>query len=77
MQKIILIIEDELPIQRILKAFLTDAGYSVVAAGDGMEGIAVFQTERFDLVLLDIMMPKLDGYTVLQSLSPCRWCFEG
>lgn len=64
----ILIIEDERSIQNILNAFLTDAGYMVTLSNDGMEGIAAFHKERFDLVLLDIMMPKLDGYTVCEMI---------
>lgn len=68
MSKKILIIEDERPIQSILNAFLTDAGYMVTLSNDGMEGIAAFHKERFDLVLLDIMMPKLDGYTVCEMI---------
>ena len=68
MQKSILIIEDEKSIQTILKAFLEDAGYSVVLADDGMAGIAEFHKSPYDLVLLDIMMPKLDGYTVCEMI---------
>lgn len=68
MRQKILIIEDERPIQNILNAFLTDAGYMVTLSNDGMEGIAAFHKERFDLVLLDIMMPKLDGYTVCEMI---------
>ena len=68
MQKNILIIEDEKSIQNILKVFLEDAGYSVTLADDGMDGIAAFHKEMFELVLLDIMMPKLDGYTVCEMI---------
>lgn len=68
MEKKILIIEDERPIQNILKAFLTDAGYVVTLACDGLDGITAFHKQRFDLVLLDIMMPKLDGYTVCRMI---------
>lgn len=68
MHKSILVIEDEESIQNILKAFLEDAGYRVLTAQDGMEGIAAFHKQRFDLVLLDIMMPKLDGYTVCEMI---------
>lgn len=68
MHKSILVIEDEESIQHILKAFLEDAGYRVLTAQDGMEGIAAYHKERFDLVLLDIMMPKLDGYTVCEMI---------
>lgn len=68
MQKAILIIEDEKPIQSILKAFLEDAGYSVALADDGIAGIAEFHKMAYDLVLLDIMMPKMDGYTVCEMI---------
>ena len=68
MQKHILIIEDEHSIQNILKAFLEDAGYNVALAGDGMAGIAAFHKAAYDLVLLDIMMPKMDGYTVCEMI---------
>lgn len=68
MQKSILIIEDEKQIQNILKAFLEDAGYQITLADDGLEGIAAFHKNKYDLVLLDIMMPKLDGYTVCEMI---------
>ena len=68
MQKNILIIEDEKSIQNILKAFLEDAGYHVTLADDGMAGITSFHKATYDLVLLDIMMPKLDGYTVCEMI---------
>lgn len=68
MSKNILIVEDEKSIQNILKAFLEDAGYSVTLAGDGMAGITAFHKAAYDLVLLDIMMPKMDGYTVCEMI---------
>ena len=68
MPKSILIIEDEKNIQNILKAFLEDAGYNITLAGDGMAGIAAFHKSDYDLVLLDIMMPKMDGYTVCEMI---------
>lgn len=64
----ILIIEDERPIQSVLRELLMDAGYEVTAASDGVEGLARFEREKFDLVLLDIMMPKLDGYGVCRAI---------
>lgn len=68
MPKKILIIEDELPIQSVLKELLIDAGYEVVTANDGVEGISAYHSGKFDLVLLDIMMPKLDGYRVCKMI---------
>lgn len=66
--KNILIIEDEKAIQNILKAFLENAGYKVALVDDGIDGVAKFHQDNFDLVLLDIMMPKLDGYTVCEMI---------
>lgn len=68
MSKNILIIEDEKAIQNILKAFLENAGYNIALADNGIDGVAKFHKDNFDLVLLDIMMPKLDGYTVCEMI---------
>lgn len=68
MDKTILIIEDEKSIQNIIKAFLENAGYSVVLADDGVDGIAKFHKSNPDLVLLDLMLPKIDGFAVCEIL---------
>lgn len=68
MSERILIIEDETAIQSILVALLTDAGYTTEVAGDGLEGITKFREKSFSLVLLDILMPKIDGYTVCEMI---------
>lgn len=68
MGKRILIIEDEREIQDILKELLMNAGYEATAASDGLEGIILFQKRKFDLILLDIMMPKIDGYGVCEII---------
>lgn len=68
MGKRILVIEDEVSLQNILRIFLEDAGYQVTLADDGMDGIAAFHKDSFDLVLLDIMMPRLDGYSVCEMI---------
>ncbi len=68
MDKKILIIEDEQAIQKILIEPLTFEGYQVTAASDGLEGINKFHEQDFDLILLDIMLPKIDGYTVCEMI---------
>ena len=73
MSERILIIEDETAIQSILSELLTDAGYNIEVAGDGLEGITKFREKSFAeggfaLILLDIMMPKIDGYTVCEMI---------
>ena len=60
----ILIVEDEVSIQALLHDFLIEAGYDVELASDGVEAIAKFSEQPFDLILLDIMIPKIDGYSV-------------
>lgn len=64
----ILIVEDELAIQSVLRELLLDAGYEVAAASDGVEAVALFEREAFDLVLLDILLPRLDGYGVCRAI---------
>ena len=68
MSKMILTIEDERSIQNVIKAFLEDAGYTVILAGDGLEGVEQFRLHKPDLVLLDLMLPKIDGFAVCEIL---------
>ena len=68
MTKTILIVEDEASIQNIIKAFLEDAGYTTVLADDGLEGIEKFHKYSPDLVLLDLMLPKIDGFAVCELI---------
>ena len=67
--KKILVVEDEKDIQNIIKAFLENAGYKVETADDGLDGINIIQKDKFDLVLLDIMMPKIDGFVVCEMIK--------
>ncbi len=64
----ILIVEDDLSIQALLHDFIQEAGYSVVLASDGVDAIAKYSEQDFDLVLLDIMLPKIDGYGVCEVI---------
>ena len=64
----ILIIEDEKAIQSVLYELLTEAGYRVTLANDGLEGLSQFEKQYFSLILLDIMMPKMDGYEVTRQI---------
>lgn len=64
----ILIIEDEEPIRELIKLNLSLAGYLTLEASDGKEGLEYIKNERIDLILLDIMLPKLDGYELLPGI---------
>jgi len=68
MNKKILIIDDEKPIVDILKFNLRKDGYSTVEAYDGEEGFDMALSENPDLILLDVMLPKMDGFSVCKKL---------
>ena len=68
MDRSILIIEDEAAIREILTVPLESQGYRVTTAADGLEGINAFRNGEFDLVIVDIMMPRIDGYTVCEMI---------
>jgi len=64
----ILVVDDEISIRRILETRLSMLGYAVVTAADGEEALLVYKKESPNLIILDIMMPKLDGYGVCQEI---------
>ncbi len=67
-QKKILIVDDEEDIQKLLKIRLEQEGFTVLIASDGEKGIKVAELEMPDLIILDIMMPKIDGYSCLKEI---------
>ncbi len=69
MSKRILIVDDDLYIRELYEEVLKDAGFTVVGAIDGREGLAQITEGGFDLILLDVMMPELDGIQVLQKTA--------
>ena len=68
----ILLVEDYLPLQRSVARGLREAGYAVDAAGDGEEGLCYARSGEYDVIVLDLMLPKLDGLTVLRRLREKR-----
>lgn len=66
----ILIVEDERPISDLIKINLTDAGYECTCAYDGLEAANILESHNFDLILLDIMLPEIDGYELLEYIKP-------
>ena len=64
----ILVVEDDLDIQELLKNFLQEVGYKICLASDGVEALSVFSASTFDLVLLDVMLPKIDGFAVCELI---------
>ena len=73
-KKKILIIEDEQDVANLLAARLNNAGYEVVIASDGMQGVQFSHREKPDLIILDLMLPAGDGLSVLKRLRMSVYC---
>lgn len=66
----ILIVEDEPAISSLIRMGLTQAGYSCTVAGDGERAADLIEEKGFDLILLDIMLPKVNGYELMEYIAP-------
>lgn len=69
MQKKILVVDDEKDITETLSFMLKAAGYDVITASDGEEGLKFAKEENPDLIILDVMMPKINGYKIARLLK--------
>ena len=67
--KKILVIEDEATLQKALNEVLSEDGYKVVSSLDGLRGLELAKEENPDLILLDIILPKMDGFEVLKRIQ--------
>jgi two-component system, OmpR family, alkaline phosphatase synthesis response regulator PhoP len=67
--KKILIADDEEDLRRVVELYLQSLGYEVFTAFDGLDAISMAQTEKPDLIVLDVMMPVLDGFEVARKLK--------
>jgi len=68
----ILLVDDEVEIRGFLQDYFEDRDYDTVVASDGLEGVEKFESGSFDLVLLDMMMPKLQGIDVLKRIKEAK-----
>ena len=67
----ILVVEDDKSSARLMKAVLEHAGYKVFEAGNGLEALDRMDVQHIDLIVLDVMMPKMDGYEFTERLRSC------
>lgn len=65
----ILVVEDEHPLAHALELKFSHEGYDVTIAVDGVEGLKVANTTKFDMILLDLIMPQMDGFTFMEKLK--------
>lgn len=69
MSKKILVVDDDADVRNLLKMRLEVLGYSIAVAADGSEGLSKAESEKPDLIILDIMMPEMDGYTFVREIK--------
>src|SRR5437867_4783196 len=69
MKQTVLVVDDDLITQQVLKHYLQRAGYQMTAANNGREAIKLAKRDLPQLIILDVMMPDLDGWTVLRHLQ--------
>lgn len=65
----ILVVDDDATTQTLLQSRLSEQGYAVQVAGDGLQALEQCRADRFDIIILDIIMPQMDGYTFLQEFK--------
>jgi DNA-binding response OmpR family regulator len=68
-KKTVLVVDDEADIRTVLRALLVAEGFNVETATNGEEALQMLKREKFDLLILDLLMPKMDGYQVVSNLS--------
>lgn len=66
----ILIVEDERPISNLIRISLKNAGYLCTCVYDGSAAADLLETQRFDLILLDVMLPEIDGFSLMEYIRP-------
>jgi len=71
----VLVVDDNDSIRKLMTTYLIRGGYNIFAASDGLEALVVLDKEQIDLMIVDIMMPNMDGYTLTNELRTARYNF--
>ena len=68
----ILVVDDEPKIREVIREYAEFSGYEVVEAEDGMSAIGLFKLNDYDLIIMDVMMPKLDGFSACKEIKKIK-----
>ena len=72
MKSKILVVDDEAPIRELVRFYIEKEGYTMLEAENGIEALEVFENEYVDLAVVDVMMPKMDGWELVSELKQIR-----
>lgn len=72
MKSKVLIVDDEQDIRELIKFYMNKEGYDVIEAKDGEEALEIFESEYIDLAIIDIMMPKMDGFELVENIKEIK-----
>lgn len=72
MKSKVLIVDDEQDIRELIKFYINKEGYDVIEAKDGEEALAIFESEYIDLAIIDVMMPKMDGFELVEKIKELK-----
>ena len=68
----LMIVDDEVMIREVVREYAVISGYDVVEANDGIEALEIFEKDNIDIVILDIMMPRLDGFATCRRIKELK-----
>lgn len=72
MKSKILVVDDEAPIRELVRFYIEKEGFTMLEAGDGIEALEVFENEYVDLAVVDVMMPRMDGWELVKQMKEIR-----
>lgn len=72
MKSKVLIVDDEQDIRELIKFYMNKEGYDVIEAKDGEEALEIFESEYIDLAIIDVMMPKMDGFELVENIKEIK-----
>lgn len=72
MKSKVLIVDDEQDIRELIKFYINKEGYDVIEAKDGEEALSIFESEYIDLAIIDVMMPKMDGFELVEKIKELK-----
>ena len=68
----ILVVDDEVNIRNVIKEYAKFEGYEVEEAGNGMQAVEICKEKDFDIIIMDVMMPKLDGFSAIKEIRKTK-----